>query len=45
MNAINTFDAPDAVAPARFSSARVQGGQIALTLPPKSVMMLSEEAR
>jgi alpha-N-arabinofuranosidase len=40
MNTINTFDAPDAVKPASFSEARVQGERIVLTLPPKSVLVL-----
>lgn len=43
MNAINTFDKPDAVKPASFSGARVQGGRIVLTLPAKSVVVLAGE--
>ena len=40
MNAINTFDAPEAVRPVAFTDARVEGDRIVLTLPPKSVLVL-----
>jgi alpha-N-arabinofuranosidase len=36
MNAHNTFDAPDAVKPTT-SDARVSGGTVVITVPPKSV--------
>jgi alpha-N-arabinofuranosidase len=40
MNAINAFDKPAAVAPAPFTAFTQQGGQIALTLPSKSIVVL-----
>jgi len=40
VDAVNTYDKPDLVVP-RPVSARVNGGRIALTLPPKSVTVLS----
>jgi len=40
VDAINSYDAPDAVTP-RPISARVDAGQISVTLPPKSVTVLS----
>ena len=40
MNALNSFDAPNTVAPAPFTGARVEGGTLTVTLPPKSVVML-----
>lgn len=40
MDAHNSFDAPDAVRPAAFTGASLNGGTIAMTLPPKSVVML-----
>lgn len=40
INAINTFDAPNAVVPAAFNDARVDGGRLTVTLPAKSVVML-----
>jgi alpha-N-arabinofuranosidase len=41
INAINTFDQPNAVAPAAFTGAQVAGGQLSVTLPAKSVVMLT----
>ncbi|WP_373369273.1 alpha-N-arabinofuranosidase [Sphingomonas folli] len=41
MTAINTFDQPNAVAPAAFTGAQVAGGQLSVTLPAKSVVMLT----
>jgi alpha-N-arabinofuranosidase len=40
MTALNTFDTPNAVAPAAFNGARLNGGTLAVTLPPMSVVML-----
>ncbi|WP_232491868.1 alpha-N-arabinofuranosidase [Novosphingobium kaempferiae] len=40
MNAHNTFAAPDAIKPAAFTGASVQGGQLVVTLPAKSVVVL-----
>ncbi len=40
MTALNTFDTPNAVAPAAFNGARLSGGTLAVTLPPMSVVML-----
>jgi alpha-N-arabinofuranosidase len=44
MNALNTFDAPNAVKPAVFTEARAQGDRIVLRLPPKSVVVLDAGA-
>jgi alpha-N-arabinofuranosidase len=40
MNATNTFERPDAVRPAPFTSFKAEGGAIILSLPPKSVVVL-----
>src|SRR6266849_1147676 len=40
MNTVNTFEKPDAVKPARFTGIQVQGDQITLSLPLKSVVVL-----
>jgi alpha-N-arabinofuranosidase len=40
INSHNTFDAPDVVHPAAFNGASVQGGQLSVTLPAKSVVVL-----
>ena len=40
MNALNSFDAPNTVAPAAFTGARLDGSTLTVTLPPKSVVML-----
>ncbi|RIV81083.1 alpha-N-arabinofuranosidase [Aurantiacibacter xanthus] len=40
MDAHNTFDRPDVVAPQDFSGARVSGGTLTATLPAKSVVVL-----
>ena len=40
LNSINTFDKPDVVKPAAFNGAQVQGDQMILTLPSKSVVVL-----
>jgi alpha-N-arabinofuranosidase len=37
LNAHNTFEAPDAVAPTS-GAARVSAGTVVVTVPPKSVM-------
>lgn len=40
MTALNTFDAPTGVAPVAFTGATLNAGTLAVTLPPKSVVML-----
>jgi alpha-N-arabinofuranosidase len=40
INAINTFENPDAVKPAQFAGAKVTGTKLTAELPPKSVVML-----
>ena len=42
VDSVNTFEAPDAVAPKPIT-ARVRGGTVALTLEPRSVTVLSVE--
>ncbi len=41
MNALNAFDKPDTVVPVAFTGARIEGGTLTVTLPPKSVVMLA----
>jgi alpha-N-arabinofuranosidase len=41
MDAHNTFDEPNAVHPEAFDGARIVKGRLTLTLPPKSVVVLS----
>jgi len=43
MDAHNTFEKPDAVEPAPFRAATIKGGKVSVTLPAKSVVMLSLE--
>jgi alpha-N-arabinofuranosidase len=43
MNAHNTFAAPEAVKPAAFTGAKFANGQLTLTLPAKSVIVLTLE--
>jgi alpha-N-arabinofuranosidase len=45
LDAHNTFAKPAAIQPAVFDGARVSGGTIELTLPAKSVLVLSEAGR
>jgi alpha-N-arabinofuranosidase len=40
VDSVNTFDAPNAVMP-KPVSAKIQGGQLTVTLEPKSVTVLS----
>jgi alpha-N-arabinofuranosidase len=40
MNSRNTFDQPDAVKPVEFKDAKLDGDNLQVTLPPKSVVML-----
>ena len=40
VNAMNTFDRPDTVKPARFDGYKLQGSQLTLNIPPKSVVVL-----
>jgi alpha-N-arabinofuranosidase len=43
MNAMNTFDQPNTVKPAAFSSFKLQGSQLSLSVPAKSVVVLELE--
>ena len=45
MNAHNTFEKPHVVEPKAFTSMRVQGEQVDVTLPPMSVVVLEVEGR
>ena len=40
MNAMNTFDKPSAIKPSAFSSYKLQGSQLTLSIPAKSVVVL-----
>jgi alpha-N-arabinofuranosidase len=40
MNAVNTFESPEAVRPAKFDGFKSEGGAITLSLPSKSVVVL-----
>jgi alpha-N-arabinofuranosidase len=40
ITSLNTFEQPDAVRPAPFEGARVAGGRLTVTLPPRSVVVL-----
>jgi alpha-L-arabinofuranosidase len=40
MNAMNTFEQPNAIRPAPFDGYRLQGSQLTLSIPPKSVVVL-----
>ncbi len=40
ITSLNTFEQPDAVRPAPFDGARVAGGRLTVTLPPRSVVVL-----
>ena len=44
MNAHNTFDQPNALAPRDFSDFKVDGAKLSVTLPPASVAVLSLSA-
>lgn len=41
ITAHNTFDDPDAVKPAAFTGARIAGGKLVVTLPAKSIVVLT----
>jgi len=43
MNAHNTFEQPNAVAPTAFDGARLDGDRLTITLPPKSIVVLELE--
>ncbi|MBN2981710.1 MULTISPECIES: alpha-N-arabinofuranosidase [Cohnella] len=43
LNACNTFERPDAVAPVPFDGAALEGGTLRFALPPASVAVLSLE--
>ena len=40
INAMNTFDQPNAVKPVAFSGFKLQGSQLSLSVPAKSVVVL-----
>ena len=40
MNAMNTFDTPNKVAPALFDSAKIADNKLTVSLPAKSVVVL-----
>jgi alpha-N-arabinofuranosidase len=40
MNAMNTFDKPNAIKPSPFSGYKIQDSQVILSIPPKSVVVL-----
>jgi alpha-N-arabinofuranosidase len=40
MNAMNTFENPNAIRPAPFTGYKIQGSQVMLTILPKSVVVL-----
>ena len=40
MNAMNTFESPNSVRPAPFNSYKLQGSQMTLDIPAKSVVVL-----
>ena len=44
MDSVNTFDQPRKVKPTAFSGARVNGDQVSVSLPAKSIVVLSESA-
>ena len=41
MDARNTFEAPNAVHPVAFATASIKGGTLSLTLPAKSVVVVT----
>ena len=41
MNAHNTFDEPDAIRPAEFKDFKVEAEQVKLSMPAKSVVIIS----
>jgi alpha-N-arabinofuranosidase len=43
MSAHNTFEAPETVQPARFEGGRLEGDQLTIELPPKSIIALELE--
>ena len=40
MNAMNTFERPNDVKPAPFNSYKLEGSQLMLTIPAKSIVLL-----
>jgi alpha-N-arabinofuranosidase len=40
INSYNSFEQPDVVRPTAFTGARVENGNLTVTLPPKSVIVL-----
>jgi alpha-L-arabinofuranosidase len=45
LDAHNTFDKPNAIAPVKIEGARVSGDTITVKLPPASVVVLTESAK
>ena len=45
MDAHNTFDKPNVVKPAAFDGVRTSHGRVQLTVPPKSIIVLSETGK
>jgi alpha-L-arabinofuranosidase len=43
LDAHNTFDSPENVKPASFDGATIDGGRLAVKLPPRSVVVLTLE--
>jgi alpha-N-arabinofuranosidase len=43
MDARNTFEQPNAVAPSNFNGAKLSGNNLEVVLPAKSVVMLTVE--
>jgi alpha-N-arabinofuranosidase len=40
INSYNSFTAPNAVHPTALEGAKIEGGKLTVTLPPKSVVVL-----
>jgi alpha-N-arabinofuranosidase len=40
IDGVNTFEKPDLIRPQAFSAARISGGSLSATLPPKSIVVL-----
>ncbi|PAD66665.1 hypothetical protein CHH83_22825, partial [Bacillus sp. 7586-K] len=43
MDAHNTFEQPDAVKPTEFTGAKIENGELQVSLPPMSVVSLTIE--
>lgn len=40
MNAMNTFDRPNSIKPTTFSEYKIQGSEVILSIPSKSVVVI-----